>query len=337
MTPLAYLHGQPAVTAEYKQQCADFIVKEDLGFEPDGQGEHVLIYLRKTDCNTQFVAEQLAKFAGISAKLATYAGLKDRQAVTEQWFGLHMPGKETPDFSAFALEGCEILRVTRQSKKLRVGVLKGNWFSLMIRDISDRQALDARLQLITQQGVPNYFGEQRFGRDNHNITQAQRWADGEIKVKDRQKRSFYLSAARSAIFNDIVSERIIHHTSSTALAGDALQLTGRGSWFLALAAELPELQQRIDNNELQITAPMVGDDALGTQEAAKQFELQCLDKWQSLIDLLKKERLMTSRRAILLKPSELTWQWIDEQTLKMHFWLPAGSYATSILRELIVN
>nr|WP_208293556.1 tRNA pseudouridine(13) synthase TruD [Zophobihabitans entericus] len=336
MNELAYLYGTPQVTGDYKQNFEDFIVREDLGFEPDGAGEHVMVYLRKRDCNTTFVAEHLAKFAGIHPKNVSYAGLKDRHGVTEQWFGLHMPGKETPDFSQFTLEGCEVLTVTRQSKKLRTGVLKGNYFILVLRNVSNKEELEARLQQIQQSGVPNYFGEQRFGRDNSNINNALLWAKGEIKVKDRNKRSFYLSAARSAIFNDMVSERIIRQLDKKVLTGDAIQLAGRGSWFVVKADEVEQVQTRLEANELRITAPMVGDNALGSQLDALSFEESCLiEKWQPLLSLFKQERVETARRAILLQPEQLAWKWLDAQTIELNFWLNAGSYATSVLRELM--
>lgn len=225
-----YLHGKPLSTGKLKSQPEDFIVKEDLGFELDGEGEHVMVRVEKTGCNTLFVAEQLAKFAKISARSVSYAGLKDRNAVTEQWFCLQMPGKETPDFSLWQLDGCRVIATTRQKRKLRIGTLKGNQFELTIRDISVPEDVEARLQKVAEQGIPNYFGEQRFGRDGQNLTQALRWANQEITVRERNKRSFYLSAARSAMFNHVASERIENQTINQVLLGDALQLTGRGSW-----------------------------------------------------------------------------------------------------------
>lgn len=334
---LSYLNGKPTVTGIYKQYNQDFIVKEDLGYELTNEGEHVFVEIRKEDCNTLFVAEQLAKFANISTKLVGYAGLKDRNAITTQLFGLHIPGKLTPDFSQFKLAGCEVLSVTRHNKKLRIGGLKGNFFSLRLRDISDASALEARLQLIQHSGVPNYFGEQRFGRDEHNLTQAMLWANGEINIKDRKKRSFYLSAARSAIFNDIVSQRIAKGIFNTVLNGDVLQLAERRSWFVAEAKELDVLQSRMNLGELNITAPMVGDNQLNTMEDALLFETSCINHhWSSFLNLFKKERIETARRAIILRPKNLTWQWQDQATILINFWLPAGCFGTSIIRELIV-
>lgn len=337
LSELTYLYGQPTVTGQYKQQFEDFVVTEDLGFEFTGEGEHVLVFLQKRDYNTLFVAEQLAKFVGISPKLVSYAGLKDRHAVTQQWFSLHMPGQPTPDFSAFKLEGCEILTVTRHNKKLKIGALQGNYFKLIVRDISDKNAIEHKLSEISQGGVPNYFGEQRFGRDDNNITQAIKWAKGEISVKDRKKRSFYLSATRSAIFNQIVSQRICANLYKSVLDGDVLQLINRGSWFIAKADELSALQIRLDQHELTITAPMVGDSSLETEGKALEFEQRCLESWHELHALLKQERLKTARRSMMLFPQHLSWQWLDDKSIDIHFYLPAGCYATSVLRELIIG
>lgn len=330
-----YLHGKPLSTGKLKSQPEDFIVKEDLGFELDGEGEHVMVRVEKTGCNTIFVAEQLAKFAKISARSVSYAGLKDRNAVTEQWFCLQMPGKETPDFSLWQLDGCRVIATTRQKRKLRIGTLKGNQFELTIRDISVPEDVEARLQKVAEQGIPNYFGEQRFGRDGQNLTQALRWANQEITVRERNKRSFYLSAARSAMFNHVASERIENQTINQVLLGDALQLTGRGSWFVATAEELPTLQARVASGELSITAPLPGDGELGTQEDALVFETNSLESYHSLMTLMKNERVSSTRRAMIVKPQNFQWQWIDQTTLKLNFFLNSGSFATSVVREII--
>lgn len=337
LAELNYFYGKPTVHGLYKQQYEDFIVIEELGFDLTGEGEHILVYLEKKDCNTIYVAEQLAKYVGISAKNVSYAGLKDRQAVTQQWFSLHMPGKETPDFSQFDLAGCRILQINRHNKKLKIGALKGNRFKIILRNLSDKQVIEPKLNLIKQYGVPNYFGEQRFGREQNNITQAIKWASGEISVKDRKKRSFYLSAARSAIFNEIVSQRIEQNIQQTVLDGDILQLSKSNSWFVSSSDELPLLQQRLQNGEINITAPMVGDSPLGTASVALEFETNCLKRWSCFEELFKKERMATIRRSILLRPEQLEWRWISENDIEISFYLPAGCYATSVLRELIIG
>jgi tRNA pseudouridine13 synthase len=335
MTTLAWRFGQPVSQGRLRETAQDFQVQEDLGFEPDGEGEHLLVWLRKTGCNTPFVAEQLARFAGISPRSVTYCGLKDRHAVTEQWFCLHLPGKTDPDFSQFMLEGCEILRCVRHLKKMRIGIHKGNFFTLVLRGITQMDALLSRLPAIKQQGVPNYFGEQRFGHQGNNLRQALRWASNEITVKERNKRSFYLSATRSALFNLITSQRLAENSLCQVMEGDALQLAGRGSWFVAKQEELASVQQRVLAGELLVTAPLAGDGLLGTQQQAEHFEQQCLQPYAVLLDLLHRERLQPARRAMILQPQQMSWQVDDSSTLTLQFWLPAGGFATSVVRELI--
>ncbi|WP_311750870.1 tRNA pseudouridine(13) synthase TruD [Proteus columbae] len=333
---LHWLHGKPQATGLLKSIPEDFIVCEDLGFTLDGEGEHVMVKIRKTGCNTAFVAEKLAKFVGIHPRDASYAGLKDRNAVTEQWFCLRMPGKEMPDFSQLVLEGCEILETTRQQRKLRIGTLKGNHFTLVLREISDRDFVDTRLAQIKAKGIPNYFGAQRFGRNGDNLRQAMRWATDEIRVKERGKRSFYLSAARSAMFNHIVSKRLEYDLYSKVILGDAMQLHGRGSWFVVDEAELAQTQTRYEEHDVHITAPLPGKGDLGTQSQALDFETENLAEYEDFWSLARQERVDNTRRAINVLPENMSWNWVDDTTVSLSFFLPAGSFATSVVRELIL-
>lgn len=333
---LHYLHGTPAATGVIKAYPEDFVVVEDLGYSADGEGEHLLVRIRKVGANTRFVAEALAKYLSIHMRDLSYAGMKDRHAVTEQTLCFRLPGNAMPDLSGFALEGVEILDVVRHKRKLRIGALAGNAFRLVIRQVSKRQEVEQRLVLIRDAGVPNYFGEQRFGRNGNNLTMAQQWARDEIRLRDRNKRSLILSAARSALFNQVTSLRLQQQGGLTQLlAGDVLQLTGRGSWFVAQAEELESLQARVDQHELRITAPMPGRGEAGPQAEALKFEQQSLADASELITLLERERVDAGRRAMLVVPRDLRWSWWDDVTLEMQFWLPAGSFATSVVRELL--
>lgn len=332
MLDLNYLYGEPLQAGQLKANFADFYVKEKLGYELTGEGEFVAVNIRKTNANTVFVGEKLAQFAGISAKQMSYAGLKDRHAITEQWFCLHLAGKETPDFNQFQLEGVEVLAVTRHNRKIRVGSLAGNTFSLLLRDVVETDELNQRLAQICTFGFPNYFTEQRFGRDGHNLSQAIRWAEGEIKVKDRKKRSFYLSATRSEVFNMIVSERIQLGLQNTVLANDILQLSGSNSWFVAQEAECSALQERLLSRDLLLTAPLIGDDSL--IQTVNEIEKNRVEQYANLVNLMQQERTNTARRAMFCQPQEFCWCYQPEG-LKLDFFLNAGSYATALVRELI--
>ena len=332
MMDLAYLQKTPPKqTALLKAECADFVVKEQLGYDMSGDGEFVAVKVRKTDCNTLFVGEQLAKLAGISARNMSYAGLKDRKAVTEQWFSLQMPGQPTPDFSQFSLEGVEILEVTRHQRKIRIGSLQGNHFEILLRNAEETDELKERLDFLAKNGFPNYFTEQRFGRDGNNLTQALRWANGEIKVKDRHKRSFYLSAARSEIFNLIVSKRMELNLAQQILVGDVLQLNGSHSWFVVDESEdLAQLQQRLAQQDVLLTAPLIGEE----EKSAVDFEHEIFAQHQALFALMRQERMKAARRPILMQPQQFQWKF-EPNGLRLQFDLPAGSYATALIRELV--
>ncbi|HCL6628462.1 TPA: tRNA pseudouridine(13) synthase TruD [Citrobacter amalonaticus] len=332
---LTYLHGKPQSTGLLKASPEDFVVVEDLGFEPDGEGEHILVRILKSGCNTRFVADALAKFLKIHVREVSFAGQKDKHAITEQWLCARVPGKEMPDLSAFQLEGCKVLEYARHKRKLRLGALKGNAFTLVLRDVSHRDEVESRLQAINTSGVPNYFGAQRFGIGGSNLQGALRWAQSDAPVRDRNKRSFWLSAARSALFNQIVSERLKKTDFNQVVDGDALQLAGRGSWFVATQEELAELQRRVDEKELMVTASLPGSGEWGTQRDALAFEQSAIAEEYELQSLLLREKVEASRRAMLLYPQQLSWNWWDDVTVELRFWLPAGSFATSVVRELI--
>lgn len=328
----SYLHGKPQQSARFKQQPEDFIVIEDMGFEPDGAGEHILVYVRKRSENTAWVAGLLAKAAGVQRSAVTWGGLKDRHAVTEQWFGIHVPGKDEPDLSSVENENIQILKRSRHSRKLRTGTLKGNQFRILLRDIAETPELAVRLMAIGELGVPNYFGDQRFGRGGNNLEAAESMFQGK-RIKDRDKRSLFLSAARSYLFNQMVSERLAAGLSHTLLAGDCLMLAGTHSFFSE--PEISDaLQQRLLEGDLQLTAPLWGRGRQSAQAAALDFENKVLENFTSWKEGLEAAGLNQERRPLVLKPQNWSWEW-QPDGLQLSFWLPAGCYATSVIRELV--
>ena len=189
--------GEPPVTALLKQSPEDFEVEEILGFEPDGSGEHQFLWIEKAGLNTVDAAQRLAAFAGLRDADISWAGLKDRQALTRQWFSLHLPGREV-DWSSWSDPTLRILRCERHSRKLRRGSHRGNRFAIVLHELQgDVAELQQQLQRIGIDGVPNYFGAQRFGRDGRNLVLAQRWAaQGAPRIKPAQ-RGLYLSVLRA--------------------------------------------------------------------------------------------------------------------------------------------
>ncbi|WP_057830531.1 tRNA pseudouridine(13) synthase TruD [Colwellia sp. TT2012] len=337
LTEHAYLYGKPESSGLLRSQITDFKVFEQLPFLPCGEGEHLFVHIRKTGANTLFVARELAKYFQVKEQLVSYAGLKDRFAVTEQWFGVHVPGKKAYDLDDLRIEGVEILSYQRHNKKLRTGALTGNRFELILREVSAIKALTTRWQKIVEQGVPNYFGEQRFGIGGGNIERALALFSGQ-KVKDKKKRGMYLSAARSHIFNAVLNERIEQQCFDKVAVGDVLMLAGTQSVF-----HLDELdntiKQRFVDKDIDITAPMWGAGDLMTSNEPLVLEQKIAQEHDAFCQGLPRFGLKQERRRIRLTVSETAIELLSaekgENAVKISFFLPAGCYATTILRELL--
>ncbi len=334
LAPFAYLHGRPTATAKLKAHDEDFQVYEQLGYEFSGSGEHLMLRIRKRGENTAFVANELAKACGVKSKDVSWAGLKDRHALTEQWLSVHLPKGDTPDFGEFLRQypHIQIVDVQRHHKKLRPGDLQGNRFVLTLTDVSDVAQVVERLENIVKLGVPNYFGAQRFGNQGNNLDEARRWGRDNVRTRNQNKRSLYLSTARSWIFNHIVSARIEQQLFNTVISGDIL-LKANDS-VLVNVDQVTEYQTHYQNGDVAISAAMAGDNTLPTQDKALELEQPHLDAEPDLMALIRGNRMRHERRDIALKPEQLEWQ-VDGHSITLSFSLPSGCYATSITRELI--
>jgi len=331
MIELHYLHGKPVSKADLRTHNSDFLVQEILPFAPTGEGEHHLLHIRKDGLNTADVAKILSGFAHVHPKEVTYAGQKDKNAVTEQWFGVRIPGKETPDWASLNSEQLTILSSSRHGKKLRIGALAGNRFTLTLRQVSDMEDVIGRIEKIKETGVPNYFGEQRFGHDGKNLVFGRQMFAGR-KVKDRKKSSMYLSAVRSYLFNLVVSARLGDH-GLARLDGDSVMLAGSKSYFVAEQWD-ETLLNRLAEKDIQLSAPMWGRGAALSQGEAAEFESKVLAEFEQDRDGLEHAGLSQERRPLLLEPQHFSYQQAGDDILVIKFALPAGSFATSVLREL---
>ncbi|AEG01785.1 tRNA pseudouridine(13) synthase TruD [Methylomonas methanica] len=327
-----YAFGGPSGTGNIKTEPDDFIVEESLSFQPEGNGEHVFLHIEKIGENTEYVARLLARHAGVRQRDIGYAGLKDRHGRTRQWFSVWLPGKADPDWSPLETGNLKILQSIRHPRKLKRGVLAGNRFSLRIRNWQgDRDRAEQQLRQIQTQGFPNYFGEQRFGHQGRNIDKALAMFGG-VRVKPEQ-RSIYLSAARSYLFNLILAERVQQQTWLRVLPGDVCKLQGSNSQFVA---ETPEqtLQQRMAGGDIHATAALWGKGLNPAGGEVADLENAVIAGQPALATGLLKAGLELDRRALRVIPENLNWQWTNE-CLHLDFGLPAGSYATALLRELI--
>ncbi len=335
MIALPYAHGHPPIQGRLRVAPEDFQVREELGFTLDGSGEHVWLWVRKRGANTEWVARRLAERAGVPSGAVSYAGMKDRHAVTEQWFSVQLPGKADPDWYADPHPDFTVLNAIRHSRKLRRGALSGNAFCITVRDLQgDPAELTARLERIIAMGVPHYFGEQRFGRDAGNLERAEALLSGREKVRDRHQRGVYLSAARSALFNAVLARRVAEGSWDAALPGEALMLAGSHSFFTAEAVD-ETIRQRVAAFDVHPTGPLWGAGELRSSSVVRELEEAVASQFPVFRDGLAAAGLEQERRALRLMVEEARLDYPEAGVAVFHFRLPAGAYATMVLRELI--
>lgn len=299
-----------------KRHNADFRVTElPLGL-PSGEGEHIWLQVKKDGANTAYVAQCLADYAGVKENDVGYAGLKDRYAITEQWFSIYFPKGETPDFLKLTHDEFTVIAQSRHVKKCRRGDLLGNHFDIILRDVEgDKARIESNLIQIQQHGVPNYFGPQRFGRDGGNVEQGLLMLTRETRVRHQKNKGIYLSAVRSFVFNEILAERISSGLWGKALEGDVLDDQGMS------------------------TGALWGRGRINTTAAAADLENAIAKQHAPLCEGMEHAGLKQERRVLTAIPKSMTWQWLDESTnqsqLRLTFSLSAGYYATSVLREIL--
>jgi len=333
---LPHAWGGPLGQARLKAHPEDFIVEEITGLAPCGVGEHLWLWVEKRGVNTAQVAQALARASGVHPRDVSFAGLKDKHAVTRQWFSLYAPGRDLPiGPGPGPLDDCRILIARRHERKLRTGALKGNRFLLTLRDCdADPEAVARRLYRISQCGVPNYFGSQRFGRGGGNLAQATVWFEGGRPPRDRKLRGLLLSSVRSELFNRVLAQRVRGGSWHRILPGELAMLDGRGAVF-ETAADDPALDGRCARLEIHPTGPLAGEGNVqptADVAALEQAVLEAAPIWQAG---LARARMKAARRALRLRVSDLAWHWPVRNQLQLGFSLPAGAYATVLIREVV--
>jgi tRNA pseudouridine13 synthase len=308
--PRAYPASGAAATL--KSFNEDFVVTELPLQLPSGAGEHVWLDVEKNGANTAFVAERLAEAAGVQTWDVGYAGLKDRHAITRQWFSLYLPKGETPDLTQLQHPEFKVLSQSRHVKKLRPGDLRGNHFRILLREVTgSREAIEANLRQVVAQGVPNYFGAQRFGHDGGNVEQGRAMLAREIRVRNPKKKGIYLSAVRSFVFNEVLGLRIQQGLWGQTLPGDVMDAAGRP------------------------TGPLWGRGRVTTTDEAQTLENGVAARHATLCDGMEHAGLDQERRALVAHPADLAWDWPQADQLVLRFSLAAGTYATSVLSEIL--
>jgi tRNA pseudouridine13 synthase len=330
----ARAHGEPVLSARIRATPEDFLVEELDGFQATGSGEHLLLTVEKRETNTAFAAAQIARWAGVPAMGVSYAGLKDRHAVTRQRFSVHLPKRVAPDLAELQVPGLRVLKSEWHSRKLPRGALAGNRFDIVLRAVQgEPSAIDTRLAAIAALGVPNYFGEQRFGRSGDNVANALAMFGG--RRFGRDQRTLLLSAARSELFNQVLGARIADGSWNRGLAGEVWMLDGTRSVF-GPEPWTEELAARLTAFDIHPTAPLWGRGSLRSADDALALESSVLADARSLALRagLEMAGLAQERRATRLLAGQLQWEWLDGGDLRLAFALPPGTYATTLLAEL---
>lgn len=329
----SHAYRRPEISGQLKSTPEHFRVDEILPFEPDGEGQHQLIHVEKRLTNTDWLARQLARHAGVPPRAVSYAGLKDRNALTTQWFSIDLAGKPAPDWSQLGIPEVRILAVHAHRRKLRRGALQGNRFAITLTELTgDLTGIDERLTTIQHQGVPNYFGEQRFGRDGDNLDKAQAMFSGEIQVKDRHRRSLYLSAARSFLFNQCLSRRVADGSWNRALEGEVMMLEGTRGFFVPERIDA-EIHERLARMDIHPSGPLWGRGQSKVEGDVLALEQDCLSDYREWCSGLEKAGLEQDRRSLRLTVTDLQWT-LSANQLELSFSLPAGCFATSVVREI---
>lgn len=307
--PRAY--GELTASGEFRRLPEDFVVEEILGYEPSGEGEHVFILLRKRGENTAWIAQHIARLAGVKEMDVGYCGRKDRHAETTQWFSVYLPkDPDDLDWQMLNSDSVKILSVSRHHHKLRRGEHQANRFVIRLRNVTveDKPLFEEKITRVLAAGVPNYFGEQRFGIAGNNLNLANGLLLERKPMRDKQKRGMILSAARSYVFNQVLAARILANNWQHPLVGEPTDFASGALWGRGRSA---------------------------ASGHCLVMEQEALEPWQDWCHALEHQGLQQERRALCLMPSETQWRWV-ENDLELTFTLSGGEFATAILRELAI-
>jgi tRNA pseudouridine13 synthase len=311
----------------------DFRVEELPAYPPSGQGEHVYVHFEKSGLTTQEALARIAKALNVDARAAGVAGQKDKHAVTTQWASF--TGTTPEAATSLELANIRVLAASRHTNKLRTGHLRGNRFELRLRDTDRVDVVTEVLTELSRIGVPNYYGEQRFGIGERNYERALAFVTGKVAPpRDRFQRKLLFSALQSALFNAWLAQRILLGTYDRPILGDILRKEDTGGLFVN--ADQADAERRMQAWEVSPTGPMFGASMRSPEADALAHETTILDESGLSLELLGRHAKLGegTRRSARVRPTE--WRVCAEgDAVLLAFDLPKGSYATAVLREVM--
>lgn len=323
----------PGIGGRIKDRPEDFEVEEVPSYEPSGEGDHLYLWVEKRDVGPEYFARMIAQRVGVPVGTVGTAGLKDRLAVTRQW--VSVPKEAEPRLSQIDGDGIKLLTVSRHTNKLKPGHLRGNRFKIRVREATNPTALTAIVERIRTQGMPNYYGPQRFGRDGSTV------ALGFDCLAGRQKKrlrpfvfKFALSAVQSLLFNRYLAARLTDGLFRTVLPGDVMMKWPGGGMFVS---DDPAVDQpRFDAREIVSGGPMFGSRTYPAKGLAAEREQTILAaSGLSPASFARFGKLASgTRRHNLIYLDDLSAEWHGSDVI-LGFTLPSGCYATVLLREIM--
>lgn len=314
------LWQEQRATGLFKSCPEDFIVDEILDWAFTGQGEHIFLQIEKNNANTVWVAKQLAKFYGVPPRDVGYSGLKDRHAVTTQYFSVRLPGVKPGSYDLPEHDEYRVVSHILHDKKLKRGNHKYNDFTIRLRNVMGNNAvMEQRLGFIREKGCPNFFDSQRFGRDNNNLQRLVAWVNGEIELRKRDEKSIVLSALRASVFNRQLGMRVNNDSWQRVLIGDTVMLDGNNSHFVVEVID-DDIMQRAAIKDIHPAGILVGMDS------------EFVENSETLTTLMQREHLKADYRALRLNVQNFSWQRDgDDYIISMR--LPSGAYASGVIRQ----
>ncbi len=329
----------PAATI--RKSPEDFVVREIAAYPPSGEGDHLFLEITKTDVTTNDAVRRICGALGTDERGAGYAGMKDRRAVTTQTISVPFPrDRSAEEAIRLELQGITVHSATRHPHKLKPGHLKGNHFTIVLRDL----ALDSvpgvieALEAIRDVGVPNAYGPQRFGKEGDNPERALAWLAGQTPgPKDRRERRLLFSALQAHVFNRVLDIRRRTETWNRPLMGDLLKKTDTGGIFLCTEPEADETRAR--RGEIAPTGPMFGVKMRWPEGEPARIEREMLKECVGDEKAFDAHRALGegARRSLVLRVSELVVERMreDPAALRVLFVLPKGGYATTLLNQAV--
>lgn len=333
---MKYPYKEPNMTGVIKSQPEDFRVIENLGFEPCGEGDHLFLHIEKTNVTTPDLIDQVAREFSVKSRDIGYSGMKDKVAVTRQWLSVHLPGKmnsiEIKPSSVYHL-----LSTGWHNKKIRPGSHRSNRFEVMVRAVTElSNQTQMQIEAIRQYGIANYFGVQRFGIRQDNVDRAIHAFSNDRRARklNRTKRSWYISALRSYLFNAVLSRRIEKGHWKQPLTGDVFMLSGSHSLFSDAIDD--SIIERFQQQDISSSASLYGEGSRKLLHEALALEDEVFDQHPQIIECLDRQKVKLQMRSTRVAVDAFEVEYNQQQeTLKIQATLPKGSYFTTLLGHFI--